>query len=53
MHLDKTLIYETNVLLQLRQFWDSLEKKLAHKKLYIISSMRLKLQKLQDKDNQA
>ena len=55
LHLHLVFICETYVLLQLREFWDSLQSKLLDESLYttIICSMRLRLHELQAKDKQA
>ena len=54
-HLHQVLIYETYILLQLYQFWDGLRGELASKGPYTasIDGMRLRLQELQAKDEQA
>ena len=54
-HLHQVLICGTYVLPQLRQFWKSLQNKLANKRPYqaSVGSMWLRLQKLQNEDNQA
>ena len=52
-HLYQVFICGTYVLPQLRQFWNSLQKKLAQEGPYIIGGMRLRLRKLQAEDEQA
>ena len=53
-HLHQVLICGTYVLPQLRHFWDGLQRKLASKNPYkaSIDGMRLRLQELQDEDEQ-
>ena len=55
LHLHQVLICGTYMLLQLREFWDSLWNKLLDKGPYVanIGGMRLRLHKLQTKDKQA
>ena len=50
--LHQVLICETGILLQLRQFWDIIQNKLAYKNLYIARNegMRMRLLELQDDD---
>ncbi len=50
----QVFIYRTAVLLQLRQFWDTIWGELAHKGLYIINigNMRMRLLKLQDNNKE-
>ena len=52
-HLHQVLICGTYVLPQLRQFWQGLRKKLAQEGPYVVGGMRLRLHKLQAKDEQA
>ena len=52
-HLHQVLIYGTYVLPQLQQFWESLQKKLAQERPYVVGGIRLRLYKLQTKDEQA
>ena len=47
------LICGTYILPQLQQFWDGLQKELTQEKPYIVGGMRLRLYKLQAKDEQA
>ena len=51
-HLHQVLICGTYILPGLRQFWNGLQKELAQERPYI-SSMRLRLHKLQAKDKHA
>ena len=55
LHLHQDLICKMYVLPQLKEFWDSLQNKLLDESLYAasIGSMRLRLHKLQTKDEQA
>ena len=52
LHLHQVFIYEIYVLPQLRNFWDSLQRKLVFKSFYeaSIGGIRLRLQELQSKD---
>ena len=52
-HLHQVFICGTYVLSQLWQIWNGLRKELAQERPYIVGSMRLKLHKLQAKDEQA
>ncbi len=53
--LHQVYIYGTVVLLQLRQFWDTLRSNLAAKSPYIanIGGMRMRISELQDDDKEA
>ncbi len=52
--LHQVLIYETTVILQLHQFWDTIQSELAHKSYYTtnIGSMRMRLFELQDDEKE-
>ena len=52
-HLYQVLICGIYVLSQLRQFWNGLQKELAQERPYVVGGMRLRLHKLQAKDEQA
>ncbi len=53
--LHQVFICKTAVLLQLRQFWDTIQSKFVDKSPYIasIGGMRMKLPELQDDDKEA
>ena len=52
-YLHQVLICGTYILPQLRQFWQGLQKELAQERPYIVGGMRLRLHKLQAKDEKA
>ena len=52
-NLYQILICGTYILPQLRQFWQGLQKELAQEGPYVVENMRLRLHKLQAKDDHA
>ena len=52
-HLHQVFICGTYVLSQLRQFWQGLQKELVQEGPYVVGGIRLRLQELQAKDEQA